>query len=101
MDKQVSRVRGNIILEDEIRELSYSNNTNGYVLVFDTETYTKIHQRAKIAMFTIFDLSEASKHPENIEYVNSGMVVYDLSPNELITLKEYSKETVVKLYTKE
>jgi hypothetical protein len=94
-------VRSEIILDNTVIEQKYSIVTNGYVIVFDTETFTDIEQKARIAMYTMFDLKEASNNPTEIKYIAKGMVVYDLLPNELAILKEYCKENDLKLISKE
>ena len=81
-------IRGELQLDVSLNRESYDIEHNNFVLVIDTETHTNISQKAKILMYSVFNLKEAY-NCENIQYLDKGIVVYDLSVNELSLLKNY------------
>lgn len=94
-------IRSEIILDNLVINQQFSTTFNNYALVVDTETSVDISQKARIAMFTLFDLQEAAKHPDTIEYASQGMVVYNLTPNELVLIRAYCKENNLHLISQE
>ena len=100
-------LRGEIILDEQVFTQQYTTYFSGYCIVVDTETFTDLGQKARIATFAVFNIEEAAKiidevktGKNDIQYEYAGIVSYDLTPDEKIILMEYCKEHDLKCLTK-